>query len=70
MYTTALLNLSNALDSPAFRGLTSALLIFLLLIYFFNLFFTLYRIVTGVAIGIPQQREEEQEKADNAQAQA
>ncbi|USP72798.1 ATPase [Curvularia clavata] len=37
VFTTSLSNLSIALDSPAFRGLTAALLIFLLIIYFVNL---------------------------------
>ncbi|KAJ9618651.1 hypothetical protein H2203_008853 [Taxawa tesnikishii (nom. ined.)] len=42
--TTALINLSVAMDSPAFRGLSTALLLFLLIIYFYNLVMTLYKI--------------------------
>lgn len=59
---TSLLNLSIAMNSPAFRGLVSALLVFLLIIYFFNLGFSVYRIYTGVALGVPQQREEEKQQ--------
>jgi hypothetical protein len=50
------------MDSTAFRGLTAALLIFLLIIYFYNLSFTAYQIITGVALGIPQEREQEKEE--------
>lgn len=65
-----MLNLSIAMNSPAFRGITAGLLIFLFIIYFFNLFFTTYRIFTGVALMIPQEREEEkkQEMADRGKA--
>ncbi|KAL1596397.1 hypothetical protein SLS60_009043 [Paraconiothyrium brasiliense] len=62
VFTTSLMNLSIAMNSPGFRGLSAALLIFLLIIYFFNLGFSIYRIVTGVAFGIPQQREEEKKQ--------
>jgi hypothetical protein len=61
VFTTALINLSIALDSPGFRGLAAALLIFLLVIYFGNWIFTLRRVYTGVALGIPQEREREQQ---------
>jgi hypothetical protein len=63
VYTTALLNLSISLNSTAFRGLTAALLIFLLIIYFINWGGTIYRIYTKQALGVPQQREEEDEQA-------
>lgn len=56
VFTTALLNLSVALNSPGFRGLTAALLIFLLFIYFVNTAFTFYRIIVGVALSIPPQQ--------------
>jgi hypothetical protein len=65
VFTTALINLSIAMESSGFRGLATALLIFLLLIYFYNLFFTLYRVYTGVALGIPQEREREQQQSYN-----
>jgi hypothetical protein len=61
--TTALINLSIALNSDAFRGLSAALLVFLVILYFMNWGFTIWRLVTGVALGIPQQREEEDEEA-------
>jgi hypothetical protein len=63
VFTTALLNLSIALDSPAFRGLTAALLVFLFIVYFVNWGGTLWRIWQGVALGIPQQREDEDQQA-------
>jgi tellurite resistance protein TehA-like permease len=63
VFTTALLNLSNSLNSDAFRGLTAALLIFLFIVYFVNWGGTIWRISQGVALGIPQQREEEDEQA-------
>ncbi|UPX11034.1 uncharacterized protein EKO05_0001660 [Ascochyta rabiei] len=63
VYTTALINLSIAMNSDAFRGLSAALLIFLVILYFMNWGFTIGRLVTGVALGIPQQREEEDEHA-------
>jgi hypothetical protein len=63
VFTTALLNISIALNSTAFRGLTAALLIFLLIIYFVSWGFMLWRIYQGVALGIPQQREEEDQQA-------
>ncbi|KAH7388648.1 voltage-dependent anion channel [Pyrenochaeta sp. MPI-SDFR-AT-0127] len=63
VFTTALLNLSNGLNSPAFRGLTTALLIFLLAIYFINWAGTFYRLYTGQALGVPQHRLEEDEQA-------
>ncbi|KAF3043148.1 hypothetical protein E8E12_004626 [Didymella heteroderae] len=63
VYTTGLINLSIALDSDAFRGFAAALLIFLIILYLMNWGFTIWRLVTGVALGIPQQREEEDEEA-------
>jgi hypothetical protein len=63
VFTTALLNLSIALDSPVFRGLTAALLVFLFIVYFVNWGGTLWRIWQGVALGIPQQREDEDQQA-------
>ncbi|KAF2632129.1 hypothetical protein BU25DRAFT_445259 [Macroventuria anomochaeta] len=63
VYTTALINLSIALNSDAFRGFSATLLILLVLLYFMNWGFTIWRLVTGVALGIPQQREEEDEEA-------
>jgi hypothetical protein len=63
VYTTALLNLSIALNSAAFRGLTAALLLFLFILYFVNWGGSLWRISQGVALGIPQQREEEDQQA-------
>ena len=63
MYTTALMNLSIALNSDAFLGLSAALLIFMFILYFMNWGFTLWRIATGVALEVPQQREEEDEEA-------
>jgi hypothetical protein len=58
-----LLNLSVSLNSDAFRGLTAALLIFLFIVYFGNWGGTIWRISQGVALGIPQQREEEDQQA-------
>jgi hypothetical protein len=63
VFTTALLNLSVALNSAAFRGLTAALLILMFIVYFGNWAGTLWRISQGVALGIPQQREEEDQQA-------
>lgn len=51
------------MNSDAFRGLAASLLIFLVILYFMNWGFTIWRLVTGVALGIPQQREEEDEEA-------
>jgi hypothetical protein len=65
VYATALLNLSIALNSAAFRGLTAALVIFLFIVYFVNWGGSLWRISQGVALGIPQQREEEDQRAKN-----
>jgi hypothetical protein len=64
--TTALINLSIALNSPGFRGLSAALLVFLVILWFVNWGFTLWRVFTGVALGIPQQREEEEEQLRKA----
>ncbi|KAJ4380750.1 hypothetical protein N0V86_004112 [Didymella sp. IMI 355093] len=64
VYTTGLINLSVALNSEVFRGFSAALLIFLVIIYLMNWGFTIWRLVTGVALGIPQQREEENEEAE------
>jgi hypothetical protein len=64
VYTTGLINLSVALNSEVFRGFSAALLIFLVIIYLMNWGFTIWRLVTGVALGIPQQREEEDEEAE------
>jgi hypothetical protein len=50
------------MNSPGFRGLSAALLIFLVILYLINWGFTLWRVFTGVALGIPQQREEEEEE--------
>jgi hypothetical protein len=63
VFTTALLNLSVALNSAAFRGFTAALLIFLFIVYFGNWAATIWRIWQGTALGIPQQREQEDEQA-------
>jgi tellurite resistance protein TehA-like permease len=63
VFTTALLNLSVSLNSTAFRGLTTALLIFMFIVYFVNWGGTLYRLYTKQALGVPQQREEEDEQA-------
>jgi hypothetical protein len=51
------------MNSDAFRGLSAALLVLLVILYFMNWAFTIWRLVTGVALGIPQQREEEDEEA-------
>lgn len=64
VYTTGLINLSIALNSDAFRGFAAALLIFMVILYLMNWGFTIWRLVTGVALGIPQQREEEDEEAE------
>lgn len=64
VYTTGLINLSIALNSDAFRGFAAALLIFLVILYLMNWGFTIWRLVTGVALGIPQQREEEDAEAE------
>lgn len=56
------MNLSIALNSDAFLGLSAALLIFMFILYFMNWGFTLWRIATGVALGVPQQREEDDEE--------
>jgi tellurite resistance protein TehA-like permease len=63
VFTTGLLNLSVSLNSTAFRGLTTALLIFMFIVYFVNWGGTLYRLYTKQALGVPQQREEEDEQA-------
>lgn len=63
VFTTGLLNLSISLNSTAFRGFTTALLIFMFIVYFVNWGGTLYRLYTGQALGLPQQREEEDEQA-------
>lgn len=62
MFTTGLLNLSIAMDSAAFRGLTAALLLFLFVVYFGNWGGTAWRIWQGTALGIPQQRDGEDEQ--------
>lgn len=51
------------MNSDAFRGISAALLVFLVILYLMNWGFTIWRLITGVALGIPQQREEEDEKA-------
>jgi hypothetical protein len=51
------------MNSPAFRGLTTALLIIMLVTYFINWGGTFYRLYTGQALGVPQQRQEEDEQA-------
>jgi len=63
VFTTGLLNLSISMNSTAFRGLTTALLIFMLIVYFVNWGGTLWRVYQGVALGVPQQREEEDQQA-------
>ncbi|KAF2856146.1 hypothetical protein T440DRAFT_99275 [Plenodomus tracheiphilus IPT5] len=63
VFTTALLNLSNALNSSVLRGFTSALLIFMFLVYFVNWGGTVYKIYMGEALGVPQQRQEEHQQA-------
>lgn len=55
------------MDSPGFRGLSAALLIFLLLIYFYNWVFTLYQVYTGEFLGIPQDRHEEERRRHEQQ---
>lgn len=54
-----------ALNSAAFRGLTAALLIFLFIIYVGNWAGTIWLISQGTALGIPQQRDQEDEQARN-----
>jgi hypothetical protein len=51
------------MNSAAFRGLVAALIIFLFILYFGNWAGTAWRIWQGVALGIPQQREEEDQQA-------
>lgn len=46
-----------------FRGLTTALLVLMFVVYFVNWGGTLYRLYTGQALGVPQQRSEEDEQA-------
>lgn len=55
--------MSIALNSDVFRGFSAALLTILVILYFMNWGFTIWRLVTGVALGIPQQRKEEDEEA-------
>lgn len=47
-----------------FRGFAAALLTFIIILYVMNWSFTIWRLVTGAALGIPQEREEEDEEAD------
>jgi hypothetical protein len=63
VYTTGLTNLSIALDFDAFHQLAAALLIFLAILHVMNWGFTIWRLATGVALSIPQQRGEEDEEA-------
>lgn len=55
--------MSIALNSDVLRGLSAALLVILVILYIMNWGFTIWRIVTGVALGIPQQRDKEDEEA-------
>lgn len=48
--TTAWLELASSMDSPAFRGLTSALTVFITIVYFVNLGFTLRGLANGSLI--------------------
>lgn len=57
-----------ALNSAAFRGLTAALLLFLFIIYVGNWAGTIWRISQGTALGIPQQKDQEDEQARNKKA--
>lgn len=65
VFTTALLNLSIEMDSPAFRVLTTALLLLLLVIYFLNLVLTTYKSLTGSLLGVSQHVKKE--KADSGE---
>lgn len=68
--TTAWLELASSMDSPAFRGLTSALTVFIFIAYFINLGFTLWGIGNGSLIFGKTQSEREDELISKAQAEA
>lgn len=51
------------MNSDAFRGLVTALLIFLFVLYVGTWVGTAWRVWQGTALGIPQQRQEEDEQA-------
>ncbi|KAG9186953.1 hypothetical protein G6011_10061 [Alternaria panax] len=61
VFMTGLLDLWIPLNSTAFRGFIPALLESMFIIYFVNCGGTLYRIFTKQALGVSQQREEEDE---------
>lgn len=48
--TTAILQLANAMDSPAFRGIYCALTMFIAIAYNLNLGFTIRGIINGTVI--------------------
>jgi tellurite resistance protein TehA-like permease len=68
--TTAWLELASSMDSPAFRGLVSALTVFLFIAYFVNMGFTLRGIVNGSLIFGQTQLEREDALMSKAQAEA
>ncbi|SMR52784.1 unnamed protein product [Zymoseptoria tritici ST99CH_1A5] len=68
--TTAWLELANSMDSPAFRGLVSALTVLLFIAYFVNLVFTLRGIFDGSLIFGQSQIDRENERMAKAQAEA
>ncbi|EME47133.1 hypothetical protein DOTSEDRAFT_31619 [Dothistroma septosporum NZE10] len=65
--TTAWLNLSNAMDSPAFRALVCALTVLLFIAYFANLGFTLLGLFKGTLIFGPTHAEVEDDMLKKAQ---
>lgn len=65
--TTAWLELSNSMDSPTFRALTSMLTVFLVVTYFLNWAFTTWGIIGGWLVFGKSQVEIEDELIEKAQ---
>jgi len=67
VFTTALLELAHAMDSPTFRGLVTALTVILSVIYFINLAFTIKGVVIGSLVFGPRQLDIEEGMIKKAQ---
>jgi tellurite resistance protein TehA-like permease len=65
--TTAWLELGSSMDSPAFRGLSTALFLILLVVYFVNWGFTIWNVANGKLVWAKSELEREEGMMKEAQ---
>ena len=67
---TCMTALATEMNSPTWKVLCAIVTIFMFILYFFNMAFTIPYIITGRARGVPKEKDIDHEKAERGQARA